>query len=540
MLTLIGHNLVSDLSMMVRAGYKLPNAQYFCTDTGAKWVWPDHEDYSLEHLVLRSSSMGQWRSTLGRLGFDDFEQMSDDDLAVRCGGDAEGPVRLKPIIQQALIDLRMQKIWGLAMEVLPVLAVIGGTGMAIDVPELVRRAMDLGGWHRDQGDVSEGWLGEEKQDLQRILGIKNLNSDIQLAEALFDRFSAAPLRRTTRGWSVDKQALMWVRYQARHRGNVDLATLVSRIIAYNEKDKLYTTYYKSWLESGDQRVYSFYGLGGTATGRLHSYNQNLQNVPEIARELVIPSPGYDLIAQLDFKSFELAGAAHISQDSVLTQWIKEDRDIHSIMASRVLGLPEPKTKDEYRQFKLNHPVERATGKLANFATLYLVSADALSWQVFESTNGETYLPEVETQKYIDTFFRIFCEYKERLDTGWEQHKHGEWVVSDTGRRWIFSGAESGKRKYSNYRVQSLCSDLTLLSLQALDLAIKKRKWKTRIIGTVHDSIVFETTHQELRPLMYLARRLCEHLDTSRFGFQLRVPIRIEFQAGTSWGTLKDV
>ena len=86
MLTIVGHNLVSDLSTIVRAGHALPeNVVYFDTEVGARWCWPEQSDCSLEHLVLRMTSMGQWRETLGKLEFDDFEAMSDEQLSRRCG-----------------------------------------------------------------------------------------------------------------------------------------------------------------------------------------------------------------------------------------------------------------------------------------------------------------------------------------------------------------------------------------------------------------------------------------------------------------------
>lgn len=533
---IVGHNLASDYAKLIQNGYRLPPHPVFDTEVASRWVWPDEEDHSLEHLALTVTSMGQWRKSIKRLKMADFEAMSDDELAERCGGDAEATVRLYEVLKDEITAYGLNKIFGLAMDVLPILAEMGGWGMALDHTELCRRAEEIGGWPSEK----RGWLGGEKVELERILKIENLNSHEQVAKTIFgSRFRAEPLHRTTKGFSSDKKSLMWARYLARQKGKTDLAELLSRLLEYSAKSKTYSTYYRAWLNgpSRGERVHANYSLSRTSTGRLSSFDENLQNVPDEVRELVVPSSGYDLIVQADFKQLELAIAAHVSQDPTLLDWIRRGLDIHSLQASRVLGLPEPKTKQEFARFKEKYPTERQIGKRANFSCLYGVMEDTFSWQIFQDSGGLTWVPPEEGKKYIDTFFKTFQGYQTFINELWKRLCNQEWIVSDTGRRWFLPADAAGWRKAQNYPVQSLASDITLLAVRALYRALKTSGMVSRIIGEVHDSIVLETTWEELKRLVRMIRRICENPHTKPFGFTLSVPLTCEIKGGESWGRL---
>lgn len=537
LMIITGHELVTDLNHLVRHGFDvhLPNVIWFDTAIASKWLWPDLSDHSLEHLVLRATNMSQWRPTIGKLKLKDFEAMSDDDLKRRCGGDAEAPVHLARILAQEIRRSGLVRVWNLAMAVLPILAEIGGRGMAIDMAKLKRRA--------DGSRVySYGhWLKRERQSLETLLGIQNLDSYTQLADALFTEHHATPLRKTKTGFSTDRTSLLWARRQAQEHGNHDLQAILDRLLVWKAKKKIYSTYYLGWVNNPateDGHIHSFYSLGGTATGRMSSWDENLQNIPKEVRELIIPSDGFDLILQSDFKQLEVCVAAQISQDPVMVQWVREKRDIHSIMASRVMGFPEPQTQDDFARFKTEHPSERATGKMAMFATLYGITADSLCWKIFGDTDGAIYIEEDDAQRYIDAFFDAFQGYRaftSDLRVAIDRH---EWITSPFGRRWLLPNNEAGWRKAQNYPVQATASDLTILALWIIYWELRRRGLKTRPIGEVHDSIIFETTKKELQEVSRLVTHVCENLPTERYGFTLRVPLSVEIQVGENGKDLR--
>lgn len=526
---LVGHNLGSDLTLLVRNGIPLPKAQYFDTEVAARWCWPDQRDYTLDTLTLQTTSMGQWRPTsTKKLHIEDFDAMPDDVLAQRCGGDAEAAHRLYGVLAPEV--LRLGPIWTLAMDTLPILAVIGGVGMAVNRTALEQKRRE-----------TERWLIKERTNLERLLGIENLASHQQVASALFGRtWRAEPLRKTTQGWSTDRTSLLWARYVAGERKQDTLVSLCSRLLEWSKQDKLHSTYYVGWQEAlgRDGRIHSFYSLGRTSTGRLASSKANLQNVPDVVRTLVIPGKGYDTILQADVKQIELCTAALVSRDTVLIKWLREGQDIHAKTAARVLGLPSPNTEEEAAAFKRTYSNERAVGKMANFSSMFRVGDESLSWKIFHDTEGQVWLPEDEAQKYIDAFddtFRGFAQHTR--DRRYALHQ-GEEIVSPFGRRWRLPANPEGWRRSINFPIQSAASDLLLMVLRVLSHQL--RGWNTRVIGEVHDALVFETVRHEVNALTQLLHDVFGSLDTSEFGFHLPVPLRIEITKGPSWGHLTPV
>ena len=475
--------------------------------------------------------MGQWRKTLGKLGPDDFEAMSDEELAQRCGGDAEGALRLYPGYRDELKQAGFLNIWALAMDALPILAEIGGIGMAVDVKALGQRERK-----------TRRWLEKEKSDLEQGLGIVNLNSHEQLAEALFTRHGATPLHKTTKGYSTDRTALLWARYQAQQSGQTDLTTLLSRVLDYGARSKIHSTYYKGWLDTlgSDQRIHSYYSLGRTSTGRLASYQVNLQNIPDKARELVVPSKGYDYILQADSSQIEWRIAAHLSGDPLMRKWIIDGKDAHSIVAARVAGLLEPQTKEDFARFKLEHKFERDVGKMTNFATIFLVSAESLSLQILKLSEGQNWLPEEDTEEYIATFFNTFVGYQTYLSNLWYSLHRKERIRSPFGRWWKLPPDPGGWRKAANYPVQGSASDLILLILRAIVRELRRRRMKSRVVGEVHDSVLLEVPKRELSDVIQITRYAFTHPDTSQFGFTLSVPLAVECSYGTNLAELEAI
>ena len=521
---IIGHSLTSDLSALVRSGHQIPAVQYFDTEVGARWLYQDQKDFTLEHLVLRMTSMRPWRG-LGKLRGADFSQLSREALQARCAGDAEGARRIYPRLAQEIQARGLRPLWDLAMSVLPILAEIGGTGMALNQPLLRERTR--------QGDQ---WLEQEKAALEEQLGIQNLRSHPQLAARLFGPLGAEPLQRTTTGWSTNRVSLLWARHQARQKKHDELAGWLSRLLEYGTQEKLHTTYYRKW--DGRARVHALYSLGRTATGRLASFAENLMNIPPQVRELIIPSSWFDYIVVGDLGQIELRVAAHVSGDRVMQQLLNEGRDIHAITTAQVLGLPEPRTAREITAFKKRYERQRATGKMANFAIIFAITSESLRWKIFEDTDGAVLLEEEEAQSYIDAFFSVFSGYAEHMRRGWEAIQRGDPVRSLFGFEWELPRNEEGWRRRLNYPVQSVASWLLMLGLRVLHRRLKQERLQSRIIGTVHDNIVLEVPKQELRPVSRMLREVCEHPDTRAFGFTLSVPLVMEVKSGPNWAQLE--
>ncbi len=164
-----------------------------------------------------------------------------------------------------------------------------------------------------------------------------------------------------------------------HKGNdsVDAAFLTSiaeaqpwlyDLLEYKKLKKLTSTYLSALMEKQEYgRLHASFHISGTSTGRLSSSNPNLQNLPknqEIKR-LFIPGTNKHFI-YADYSQLELRIAAHFSQDPLLLDAYRTDKDLHRKTASIIYNVSEESivSKDDPR---------RALGKTINFAIIYNAS-----------------------------------------------------------------------------------------------------------------------------------------------------------------------
>ena len=60
--------------------------------------------------------------------------------------------------------------------------------------------------------------------------------------------------------------------------------------------------------------------------------------------------------------------------------------------------------------------------------------------------------------------------------------------------------------------------------------------EARIVGTVHDSILFEIREDVVDKWVPVIRQTMEHLPLKKkFGVELTVPIKVDITVGTHWG-----
>jgi hypothetical protein len=98
--------------------------------------------------------------------------------------------------------------------------------------------------------------------------------------------------------------------------------------------------------------------------------------------------------------------------------------------------------------------------------------------------------------------------------------------------------EANHRRSVNYHVQSSSSDLVTDSIARIYQAIKNKGLKTIIVGTVHDSILFDIYPGELPILIKMVKYICE-VENRKFYPWIKCPIVIDATFGTSWGGCLD-
>ena len=95
-------------------------------------------------------------------------------------------------------------------------------------------------------------------------------------------------------------------------------------------------------------------------------------------------------------------------------------------------------------------------------------------------------------------------------------------------------AES-ERQAINSPVQSLASDLMLVSLTRLDRTFPNNVART--VGSVHDALLFEVRDEHVDEVCHVIKEVMEDTGYLRqvFGTEVTVPIEVEIKVGQHWG-----
>ena len=128
------------------------------------------------------------------------------------------------------------------------------------------------------------------------------------------------------------------------------------------------------------------------------------------------------------------------------------------------------------------------------------------------------------------------------------------VVLPSGREYSFPyakytsrGTAVGATSIKNYPVQGFATaDLLPLALIRLHKSLKamvRPEAKSKIINTVHDSIVMDVHPDEKEQMVYLMKEsmLCIPKECSeKFGIDFDMPIDIELKIGQDWLNLEEI
>jgi uracil-DNA glycosylase family 4 len=308
---------------------------------------------------------------------------------------------------------------------------------------------------------------------------------------------------------------------------------VKRLLEYRTLEtKWIRTYFANWApDKRDHRgrIHPGYKLFGTVTGRLSGDFQQVPRDPFI-RSIVGAPPGW-LFLEADYSQAELRIASWLANERRLLRAFAEGRDAHLETAVLLTGKRPGDVTSE----------ERKKAKSVNFGFLF-----GMWWKHFidyafvnyglDVSDGEA---EQFYKRWHESYpaFRAWHERQRRLVRRYER------VHSPIGRvrhlptvrssdRSMVSDAE---RQAINSPVQSFASDLMLLSLVRLESDLSPRA--ARIVGTVHDSLLFEVREDAL---METAKQIHQTMTDLRevkrkFGTEIGVPIEVEMKVGTHWG-----
>jgi len=298
-----------------------------------------------------------------------------------------------------------------------------------------------------------------------------------------------------------------------------------KVLEWRQHSKLKNTYVDVLPElvGTDGRLHTTFNPTGSATGRLSSLNPNLQNIPartELGREIrkaFVAAEGTTFLAA-DYSQIELRVLAHMSGDPKLVAAFQSGDDIHTLTASEVLDIDPA----------LVGPEERYRAKAVNFGIIYGLSAFGLAKQLG--------IPQRHAKDYIDLYFERYGTIKDFIARTIERTKEIGFSQTMFGRRRPVTDLESknsmarglAERIAVNSPIQGTAADLIKKAMVSTDNAIRTAGFGARMLLQVHDELVLEVPHAEVRAV---GRLLKEEMEGAA---QLDVPLVADIKSGPNW------
>ncbi len=354
---------------------------------------------------------------------------------------------------------------------------------------------------------------------------KTVTSPKDLSEYLYDRMGYPVVKSTGKGGrSTDAEALILLRDDH----NCEIA---NKILKIREMQKLTSTYLGSYPELAglDGRIHCSFHLTQTTTGRLSSSDPNMQNVPNDKRikTLIVAPDGYVFVYG-DLSCAEMRVAGALSHDPALIEVFRVNGDVHIATAANVLRIPRDQINKDQRQ----------KAKPVNFGFLYGQQPKGFVGYAKSEYGVEFTLEEATEirERYFQEYKGLQPWYKEVLD---ELYRN-EQVETVLGRIRRFPGLRQEKdrgiiayneRQAINTKVQSPTSDLMLMTVTHVQSELVKQKAKSRVVLTVHDSLMAQSSEDEAKQV---ARLIYDFVGSFNFPW-LIVPMRVDLEIGHKWG-----
>ncbi|MGH2739459.1 MAG: DNA polymerase I [Actinomycetota bacterium] len=387
-----------------------------------------------------------------------------------------------------------------------VLARMQATGIALDVAYLTEMSDRLGDRMAGLETDIYAHAGEEF----------NLNSPPQLRLILFEKLGLRPVKRTKTGYSTDADTLEKLR---------DEHPIAAALLDYREVSKLKSTYLDALpplVNPETGRVHTTFSQTAAATGRLSSFNPNLQNIPvrgELGREIrraFIPGVEGWVLVVADYSQIELRVLAHLSGDEGLAEAFASDADIHAATAAKIFGLPPEQIDAELRR----------RAKAVNYGLAYGMNAYGLATRLR--------IPPDEAQAFIDAYFEGFPRVREFLDRQVDAATRDGYTSTMLGRRRYLPELQSanprirdlGRRQALNAPIQGSAADIIKLAMIEGDRAIETLP--ASMLLTVHDELVFEVEATSQARVEAAVRTAMES------AYELSVPLRVDIGSGLNW------
>lgn len=345
------------------------------------------------------------------------------------------------------------------------------------------------------------------------------------------------------------------------------------ILQYRAIQKARNTYIENIyvFSEEDGRMHTTYNSHGTATGRLSSSNENMQNIPMYIvehniKKIFVPESKENVIANADAKAAEVRVYAAYSKDKNLIKALRDGLDPHSFFASVVYnpanilaGVAKSARKQilEAVGIDLDHAWSyedfQNRGILGEYGKRLEKLRKIIKRVVFGILYGATKnkiasivgIDKEQAQVIINSLFKMFPTIKAYIKRVEEIVEQIGVLETFIGRRRRFdyrrmSGMQRAKAKRQgvNFLIQSTSSDIVMDVLAAVDPVVE-RDLRGHLVCTVHDSIVADI------PKEYIGQfaEMIEYYGNKRvlkLYPWMPVPFKWDVEVGPSYGELMGI
>lgn len=356
----------------------------------------------------------------------------------------------------------------------------------------------------------------------------NVNAHQQVGRLLFEYLQLPILERSEKTKAPSSKESVLLRLEDEH-------IVCKAIIKWRKWAKYANTYLGPWKYEhmdANGRIHGTYRLFGTVTGRL-SGEGGIQQVPRdpLIRSVIGAPPGWKFV-QGDFSQVELRIVAWIANERRMLRQFLNGEDLHMARAMKQTGKVDPAevTKEE-----------RKRAKPVSFGYAYGMGAKKFVNYCFD--NYGLKITQEEAEKDRADFFEDYPGLRPWHDRQRKLARKYHRVNSPIGRVRhlpdILSEDEGvrqeSERQAINSPVQSFASDLMLMALVRLHQLLPPKE--AVIVGTVHDSILFEVRDDKVDTWVPVIKEIMEDMEYvhKTFGTEVTVPIVADLEVGQHWG-----
>ncbi len=508
---LIGHNLKFDLHFITRY-IECKSVSVYADTIILAWLLDSQSALGLDKLAasLLNHEMIAFKETVKK--GETFASVELEDACRYAAEDAVITLRLYHKLVQLLQERGATQLLKVASELeypfIETLLSMERAGIKLDTAYMKQFKTE-----------TEASLAELTQDIYQQAGSEfNINSTKQLGVVLFETLGLKVIKKTKTGYSTDEKVLSAL---------AEEHAIIPLLLQYRSLHKLYSTYIEPLLKlaqsDAHSRIYTSFVQTGTATGRLSSKNPNLQNIPTRTklgvkiREAFVADENKVLIG-IDYSQIELRLLAHFSQDKVLVEAFKQNKDIHRQTAVALFG-------------EAHADAKRSVAKTVNFGLLYGMGQKKLSETLHISTK--------EAKEIITRYFETFPTVKSYFASIVETTKEQGYVETLLKRRRYFDYAKATPmlkaaydRESVNTVFQGSAADLIKLSMNRIYQLIQTENLHVNMLLQIHDELIFEADAVEADALALRFKEVMEQIYT------LNVPLKVSLNIGKTWGELK--